>query len=180
MERHEAPRIVETLSRIDAALTAACDIVVIGGAAIALSHDASHATTDIDLFQAGEPFWEAHQAVRRLWPAAVPIERAAVADAPYSFEDRLRLLDVGTRKLRVWVPERHDLTMMKTMRGYDHDLQGIEDIHRSDPLDLDTLLTRYREMTHVVGPPERLRGNVLAVVARLWGEDRAVSLEARL
>lgn len=71
----------------------------------------------------------------------------------------------------VQVPEKHDLALMKVIRGYEHDLDGIEAIHRRSPLDLETLLQRYRdEMGAVVGDPRRLRGQLLALVGRLFPE----------
>ena len=41
--------------------------------------------------------------------------------------------------------------MMKLARGYEHDLQSLEDIHQIEPFDLETLVSRFHE-TEVVGP----------------------------
>lgn len=38
-------------------------------------------------------------------------------------------------RLRVWVPEKHDLALMKAMRAYEHALQAIVEIHAHSPLD---------------------------------------------
>ncbi len=67
------------------------------------------------------------------------------------------------------MPERHDLVLMKTIRGYEHDLQTIEAIHRGFALDLDVLVDRYeQEMTAVIGDPKRLEGSLLAMIERLF------------
>jgi hypothetical protein len=67
------------------------------------------------------------------------------------------------------VPERHDLALMKIVRGYEHDLEAIEAIHRRFPLELETLLNRYEEeMGAVVISPLRLKGNFLTMIERLF------------
>jgi len=38
-------------------------------------------------------------------------------------------------RLKVMVPEKHDLVLTKAMRRYEHDLQAIEEIHAHSPLD---------------------------------------------
>lgn len=53
----------------------------------------------------------------------IPIDRAAVADPPWNYEDRRQPLDLHLDKLAVWVPERHDLLPMKAVRAARHDVQ---------------------------------------------------------
>lgn len=59
-----------------------------------------------------------------------------------------RLIRVLPRlaRLVVRVPEKHDLVLMKTVRGYEHDLQAAEEIHANSPLDLEILVSRFHEM----------------------------------
>lgn len=72
-------------------------------------------------------------------------------------------------RLRVFVPEKHDLVLMKTLRGYEHDLQAIAEIHAFSPLDLEILVGRWeQEMQAAIGDPARLRTNFLALVERLF------------
>jgi hypothetical protein len=82
-------------------------------------------------------------------------------------------------RLRVWVPEKHDLALMKAMRAYEHDLQAIVKIHAHSPLDLDTLVGRSQDEMTPIGDPARIRGNVLSVVERLF-PDRVEDVERRL
>jgi len=39
----------------------------------------------------------------------VPIEKAGVSDGPYHYEDRIQIVSMRLKKLRILVPERHDL-----------------------------------------------------------------------
>lgn len=80
--------------------------------------------------------------------------------------------------LTVLVPERHDLALMKTVRGDQADFAKLQAIHDRKPFDLPVLLRRYEEeMEHVVIDPRRLRGNFLALVESLFPE--AVTLVKR-
>ena len=62
--------------------------------------------------------------------------------------------------------------MMKLARGYEHDLQALEDIHRRQLFELATLVARYHE-TEVVGPRRRFALALLDLIARLFGDDEA-------
>lgn len=191
MRRFTNSECEDFLRCIDAELTGPCEVVLIGGGAIALHYKGSHATTDLDLWSVSETrrsrsprpagFWDAVTRARKVSPMPVPVQKAAIAEPPYSFEDRLLALDIpGMTHLRVLVPEAHDLVLMKVARGEAHDLDAIEDIHRAAPLELDTLLARYRETTtQVVGSLELHRLNFLAALARLFGEEAAARVDAQ-
>jgi hypothetical protein len=102
----------------------------------------------------------------------VPFQKSGVADGPFDLEARLRRALPRLQRLKLMVPERHDLVLMKVVRGYEHDLEAIEAIHRSSPLALEVLLRRYqREMSAVVISPMRLRGNFLTMVERLFPDE---------
>jgi hypothetical protein len=73
----------------------------------------------------------------------IPVAHAGVADAPLDIESRLERVLPHLERLRVFVPERHDLVLMKAIRGYEHDLQAISEIHAHSPLDLETLVRRF-------------------------------------
>ena len=89
--------------------------------------------------------------------------------------------DLGLIRLTVVVPERHDLALMKTIRGYQHDVEVIERIHRRQHLSLETLRSRFvSEMGHVVSDPRIVRLNLYQVVERLFGREQAVAIRAQL
>jgi hypothetical protein len=79
------------------------------------------------------------------------------------------------KKLKTFVPEKHDLVLMKVIRGEEHDLEAIEGIHRLSPLEVDVLVKRYvEEMGAVVIEPSRLRGNFLVMIERLFPEKARI------
>lgn len=182
MRRYTNAECEDFLRLIDAHLETPCEVVLIGGGALALHYKGSHATTDLDLWSVRPAaFWDAVAKARSESPASIPVQKAAIAEPPWSFEDRLIPLGLpGLARLRVLVPEAHDLVLLKVARGEAHDLDAIEDIHRAAPLNVDTLLERYRETTsQVMGSLELHRLNFLAAVARLFGEEAAASMDVQ-
>jgi hypothetical protein len=125
--------------------------------------------------------------VRTLWSLAqraatgldVPIERGAVADAPYFYEDRIRRALPRLKKLRMIVPERHDLALMKVVRGDRHDIDVIAEIHTKHPLKLATLVKRFEEeMGHVIKYERTLRLQFRLLIEQLFGKEAARSIRA--
>jgi len=161
------------LVAVDRALRRRVEVVIIGGAAAAVQYGFDKGTRDIDTWTTvprdlAAAVRQAHQSTG----LAVPFQKSGVADGPFDLEARLRRALPRLRRLRVMVPERHDLVLMKTVRGYEHDLEAIEAIHRRSPLKLEVLLTRYEEeMGAVVTSPVRLRGNLLTLVERLFPDE---------
>jgi hypothetical protein len=100
---------------------------------------------------------------------------AAVFDAPYSYEGRLQQYDqINLSFLRVYVPEQHDLALMKIVRGYENDTQTICEIHENMPFCFETLMERFlTEMTHVIGNSNTIRMNFLQTIFALFGEELA-------
>jgi len=183
MRRFKASEIRKFLAVLDRELDEAAEIVMIGGAAASLAYQVERATRDIDLWSGmSEGVQTALLRAREKIKTSIPLEVAGVADAPYEFETRLRELDLpGLKHLRILVPEKHDLVLIKTVRAYEHDIETAEEIHRKHVLDLEILCTRFLdEMGHVTGDPKRLKLNFLAVVERLFGPERAKDVAARL
>ena len=175
------------LKLVDAELEAEASMVIIGGAAIALEYANRHLTRDLDtstsiqgaLLDAVERARKAIQAEDDL-DEAPPVGAAGVFDAPEGYEERCRLVRIaGVRRLRVHVPERHDLALMKAARGDGRDLAALATMHRRKPFRLKTLVARYEEM-QFTGSPEALRSRFLLLVARLFGEAAAKRIEPNL
>ena len=160
------------LRAVDRALKRRATIIVIGGGAAAIKYRIDDPTTDIDTFNAlGADLRRAIEAARKATGLPMPFEQSGVADGPYDFEDRLLRALPSLMRLTVVVPERHDLALMKTVRGDQADFAKLEAIHERTPFDLSVLLQRYEEeMSHVVIGPRRLRGNFLALVESLFPE----------
>ena len=179
MHRASLAEMEAYLHTLDSHLSRATQVVIIGGAAVAFRWVTTHVTSDVDLWNdPGKEFWAAVAACADL-PGAVPISKAGVASPPINFEDRLVDVPIeGLTHLRIVVPEAHDLALMKTVRGEAHDLDAIEDIHRSSPLSLATLIERYHETrSTIIGPEFRFKGGFLSLVARLFGDHEAEALE---
>jgi hypothetical protein len=168
-------QLLEGLRAVDNELTQTCDIVLIGGAVLSLSYDAQHATKDIDCVRADAAFWESYRKVRSRDATLPPVEQVGIYTAPYDFEDRLEeVKSLGLARLRVWIPERHDLAIMKLARATEHDLAGLESVHAASPFSLETLIERFKESkTRVIGDFAAFKLNFLAGVERLFGAEAA-------
>ena len=160
------------LRAVDRALKRPATIIIIGGGAAALKYRIDDPTMDIDTFNAlGADLRRAIDAAREATGLAMPFEQSGVADGPYDFEDRLLRAMPRLARLTVLVPERHDLALMKTVRGDQADFAKLQAIHERKRFDLLVLLDRYQqEMSHVVIDPRRLHGNFLALVESLFPE----------
>jgi Nucleotidyltransferase of unknown function (DUF6036) len=181
--RHSPQELERFVGAIDEALTEPASILVIGGAAAALAYGATRATDDIDTFHPLTPVVQkAVEAAQRSTGLNIPVSFAAVADAPYDFEDRLvPIRGLRMERLRIVVPERHDLVLMKTLRGYQHDVEVIEQIHRRQPLVFEVLRSRWKnEMGHAVADPRRTNLNFVEVVDHLFGRERAEAVRREL
>ena len=160
------------LRAVDRALRRPATVVIIGGGAAALKYRIHDPTTDIDTFNAlSADLRRAIDAARKATGLTMPFEQSGVADGPYDFEDRLLRAMPRLARLTVLVPERHDLALMKTVRGDQADFAKLQAIHERKPFDLSVLLRRYeQEMGHVVIDARRLRWNFLALVESLFPE----------
>lgn len=174
MREHDATLLEQFLRAVDDELETSQEIIIIGGAALSIAYRNSYATRDIDLWSNPSPaFWAACQRARARLQLDVPVSPAGVAQAPQDFESRLlRVEHLGLKQLTVWVPERHDLALMKTVRGAANDLEAIREMHEEAPLVLETLIARYHE-TDVIGSRGMFRLAFLEIVALLFGEPMA-------
>lgn len=174
------PEIERFLRAVDKALTTRADLVVIGGSAATLRYGAVRATHDIDTLTPASRALDAAVAKARVVTGLqIPIQRVSIADEPEDFAARLERVLPRLRRLRVFVPERHDLVLMKSTRAYEHDIQVIREIHENAPLDLEILVGRFVNEMSPVGHPVRIRRNFLTVIEALF-PDRVDEVERRL
>ena len=172
MRYYARAEIERFLRAVDNALRRRATLIVIGGGAAAIQYRIDDPTLDVDTFNAlGTDLRRAIEAARKATGLPMPFERSGVADGPYHFEDRLLRALPSLKRLILLVPERHDLALMKTLRGNQADFAKLRAIHQRAPLELSVLLQRYEEeMGHVVIDARRLRGNFLALVESLFPE----------
>lgn len=167
---------------VDRHLTKHASIVVIGGAAAAF-HRAESTTHDVDTLDAlNADLQAAAKEARASTGLLVPISQSTVAQVPYRYDERLERVLPHLKKLEVWILEKHDLALSKIVRGVEHDMQQLEEVHRNSGFDLETLLARYETELEgsVVGDPQRIRLNVLELIERLFGELKRVAADQRL
>lgn len=170
------------LRAIDAELSRPCRVVLIGGSAAVLAFGSQRATQDIDFISADAEFATAVDRASKKLGRPIPVSQVGVFTAPYDFEDRLEpVQNLGLTHLQLFVPERHDFAIMKLARGYEHDLETIEDLHRMQPLSLDLLRERFLDAkSQSIGSPETFKLNFIALVERLFGQSVAESIDKQL
>jgi hypothetical protein len=81
------------------------------------------------------------------------------------------------KRLTVVVPERHDLVLMKTLRGYQHDVEVIEQIHQRQPLVFEVLRSRWK--SGAIGGAPELAVLALLLFATLVAEHLAAQAPRR-
>jgi hypothetical protein len=180
MKQFQPSEIHEFLAAADSYLKLPVDLIVIGGAAAALAYKATKTTTDIDTAnRIQKELLHAFAAATKETGLVIPVSKAGVFDAPYSYEDRLQKYDqINLKVLRVYVPEQHDLALMKIVRGYENDTQTICEIHENLPFSFEILMQRFlTEMTHVIGNSKTIRMNFLQTIFAMFGEELADQAE---
>lgn len=170
------------LMSIDAHLDRKVEIILIGGTAALLAYKATRLTHDIDSYsQITAALEKAYELAKEETGLEIPLSQAGVADGPYHFEDRLVLYeDVSFKHLIVMIPEIYDFILMKTIRGYAHDLDVIEEISKTNEVRKDVLIERFEtDMKHIIGNENNLKQNFAAVLGRCFGDDIADEWMAR-
>lgn len=172
--------IARFLRAVDKALKEPVDLVIIGGSAATLHYGAVRATQDIDtLTHVSKGLNEAAAKARLATGLDIPIQRVTIADEPEDYASRLERVLPDLKRLRILVPERHDLVLMKATRAYEHDIQVIREIHQHSPLSLETLVDRFVREMLPIGHPVGIRRNFLTVIESLF-PDRVDEVERRL
>jgi hypothetical protein len=181
LTRFDRAQLITFIRALDAQLQRQATILVIGGAAAAVAYHSGTRTADIDVWQGLTPeLLEAGAGARQATGLAVAIGSAAVADLPLNYEDRLRpARGLRLHKLTMVFPDKYDLALAKAVRGYQHDLDAIEGIHRHHRLSPATLITRFEtEMGAAIVDPRKIRLNMAMVAARLYGFEEGRRLAA--
>ena len=181
MEQFSKDDLSRFVTALDSHLAKPRSIVLIGGAAASLGYGISRTTTDIDTLESTADLTEAIRLARADTGLDVPFQEVGIWDAPYDYEDRLRPIEMGLQKLQLLVPEKHDLALMKVVRGQKNDQDAIEQIANRVGLDRATLVFRFKnDMTHAIGNHRFLVQNFLAVIEMLFGEHEADQVNSEL
>lgn len=181
MKRYTRDELVAFLRAIDRNLTDEVELLVVGGAAASVGYDAAIQTADIDVLTSrgsDRGLQAAGAAAQRETGLDVSVGGAGVAELPCNYEDRIKEIRLGFRNLVILVPDKYDLAISKTIRGYQHDIDAIQAIHEQHRLSQKVLLDRFEsEMVNIAtANPRNLRINMLLVSARLYGDVAACDL----
>jgi len=178
--RFDRTDLIAFLRIVDARLTRPGTIRLIGGAVVGLCYLPAYQTRDIDYAWADREVQLAITEVQAERPDFVVTAQTGVYFAPYNHEDRLQSLNIpGLTYLTVEVPERHDLAIMKAARGFDRDIEALEQMHALEPFDLATLVRRFEE-TWVTGSQRLADLGFLNLIEALFGERGAADAEQML
>lgn len=169
------------LEAVDRYLPGPARVTIIGGSAAALAYSVMAGTADVDTFETNlAALATTFEKAREVSGLHIPVQPAPAGDLPWNYEARLVRVLPHLARLEVYVPERHDLVLSKTLRCHEGDLQCAEEMHALDPLALDVLVERFvNEMDHVIGHPRRVRHNFLVCIERLFGEAVADRVETK-
>jgi hypothetical protein len=181
VKRYSRAELVAFLRRLAVLLAKREVLEVVGGAAAVLKYGARAPTKDIDTWnRVPKAVQDAADAVAAMGQG-VPLAPAGVAEIPNDAELRFKTVSIGLKKLVVRVPDRYDLALSKTVRGYDNDLQVIKEMHEKKPFSLDRLVSLFEtEMDGMVTKDKRaMRLNVAVLVATLFGDDEGEKVAMR-
>jgi hypothetical protein len=161
--------IMAFLTEIDDQLHQPVVMEIVGGTAALLAHGAQTETKDINSLS---PFDQRILGAAPLTTHEIPLVQTTVS-APDWYEERRFKPDLGFRNLVIWVPERHDLMLMKALRSAKHDLQIIDEMHHVEPFDLETIVERYnfgmRQAIRGLGGHLIFDQRIQAILQKLFG-----------
>lgn len=166
--------LVRFVVAVDTHLSRRFPLLMIGGSAARLAYRVEGVTRDIDTPTGDyEELLPAFEAARADTGLNIPLQHVGVIDPPYDYESRLeRLKHPSLENLQIFVPEKHDLVLMKTVRGQEPDLQTAVEMKANVGLDIDILISRYlAEVTQATGDLRMLDLNFLTLIHRLYGSE---------
>jgi hypothetical protein len=175
MQTYRQKEIFTLLRAIDEKLDFEFKMIIIGGSSAALAYQYEEGTKDIDTANRIDDIKSAYEEAKKETGLQIPLEKAGVEDGPWHYESRLILISPETfQRLTIYVPEKHDLALMKTVRGDAQDFQAILDIHHKVTLEKKILMDRFiHEMTHTLGEKRRIKLHFLALIESLFGATAA-------
>ena len=163
-------QILAFLTEIDGMLHEPVVMEIVGGAAALLAHGARTETKDINSLA---PFDERLPSLAARTALKIPLAQAPVPHAPIAYEERRYKPDLPLRNLVLWVPERHDLLMMKALRAAKHDLRVIKEMNEITPFDMETIVERYnfemRRTIQALGGHQIFDQRIRAILEMLFG-----------
>lgn len=182
MRKFTAKELEQFLLAIDSLLTKDVEVIIIGGTAAALAYKVSMATQDIDTWNSIKGLESAYKKAKVQTQLDIPMGRVSVGDAPYNFEDRLvHFKPKKFKKLKVLIPDVVDLILMKTLRGYEHDLNAIAFMVKNKKVKSGILIGRYlKELSSTIGEKRKLDMNFIAMIEKCYGANQGKIVQKKI
>ena len=182
MKHFPGREIVRFLQAVDRHLDKPFRLDVIGGAAALLSFRIDSGTADIDAVNNVAGLQKACTVARDETGLKIPLSTVGIYDGPYSYERRMKRVPIrGLKKLRVFVPEKHDWALMKITRLIEKDVEDIREVEEKAGFSRATFLKRFLdEMTHVTGRKDDLVFSFLTMMEELFGPEAAAVMEKKI
>jgi tRNA A-37 threonylcarbamoyl transferase component Bud32 len=167
---YDRSKLVAFLAEIDEMLDEPVPLEIVGGAAALLAYGAEVPTGGIDTFV------DVDRRIAQVIPLTaqrIPLSLARRPRPPFNYEERRQRLSLGLRNLVIWVPDRHDLLLMKMLRASDRDLSVAEEMHRARPFNLEQIVERYNhEIGHAISSDEASYQGLQRTIERLFGASK--------
>lgn len=167
---------------LDRELTGRAEVV--GGAAAALHYNAKGGTVDIDAYGSIRHLSQALKRIKVKYPdLRIPFTQSAVAHGPQEMDSCYEAYEESLfTNLKIFIPEVHDLILLKTARCDEKDLSDIKRLAQQREVKAETLLTRFKNEMLPSNPAsdEVLLYNYLTVVGILFGQELADEHEKAL
>jgi hypothetical protein len=158
------------LSDLDAVLDEPTDIHCIGGFAISQYFGFARETADLDVLSIAPQQMRAAISDAAGKGSAlhtkhrVFIDQVGVANFPDNYASRIQRAWPVWTKLRLWVPEPHDLALTKLERSNERDIRDVTFLARAGLIKRDTLLARF--VSEMEAVPRRPYANLAPHHAR--------------
>jgi hypothetical protein len=186
LTKFDRAQLVAFIRALDSHLRRRVSVVMIGGAAASVGYGSAITTADIDILTVlkGSPasLPDAARLARAQTGLGVGVGAATIANLPYNYEERLKpVRGLDLKNLAILIPDKYDLSLSKVVRGYEHDIAAVKDIHQRHRLSQATLVARFETelMKEAVTDPRRLALNMVLMVERLYGFKAARTLAER-
>ena len=158
------------LRDLDQVTTGPADLHCIGGFVVTIFYGSERETVDIDVLMiqsicnSGEPFERAGKGSELHTKHGVYLDHVTVIEAyPDEYASRLKEIYPGAfSNLRLWVPEAHDLALMKLGRNSEKDRDDVKYLARARLITSNQFRSRYEtEMRPYVALPEKRTDPIL-------------------
>lgn len=167
------------LLALDKRLTGPVYFETIGSTAAMLAFGLNRDTKDFDTISSVDAVSQAWDETALQTGLGIPLDKVSVHQPPYEYASRLKVLVIpGLKKIKIAVPEKHDWAIMKMARGYDKDLDHIQDVASRLKFSSDVFLGRFLDEMHMShGNKSELIYSFVSTMEALFGSKIAKEMD---